>query len=348
MRSLISNPNIDNSDPSNYPSGRIKDNSGIGDGTAVNERTKGDLHQFFEKLMLLAGIAPNNLPDNETNGYQLIDAMIALASKNDYIQQLNTSGGVLQIPIKVSLMEDGESLVCKASADKTSETTIKGSDNSVTAVTFFGNFKANEYVRFIKTVLGVTLIRIGDNVSLNSMVSELLFLKKASYAQELAGALDTVATTPQTNALVFTERINGASSSVSLANASRNGLLSKELFTTISNLTSIEVNYGTFTGANFDDDAVGTFYPRTGDVASAQKIQNTNHGGLIEVTFTHNHTDYNNIQLIYGIKFITNYEQANDMHPLVWDSVAPNKIRIYIERPGGLATVQFQLQTNQR
>lgn len=270
MRSLISNPNVDNSDPSNYPNGRVKDNSGIGDGTYVNERTKGDLHQMIERLMILAGITPNNLPDNVTNGYQIIDSLIALASKNDYILDLTTTGDVLQIAVKVALMKEGESLICKASADKTTETEVKGSDNSVTAVTFSGNFKANEYVRFIKTASGVTLVRIGDNASLNAMVSELFFLKKANYAQELAGALDTVATTPQTNALVFTERVNGASSSVSLANASRNGLLSKEFWSIINGLGSIlPRNTGWFSGVNIDSGSVGATYARSGDIVSA-------------------------------------------------------------------------------
>ena len=41
MRKLDSNPNVDNSDLINYLHGRIKDNSGVGDGTAVNERVYG-------------------------------------------------------------------------------------------------------------------------------------------------------------------------------------------------------------------------------------------------------------------------------------------------------------------
>lgn len=281
MRKLNSNPRVDNSDPSNYPNGRIKDNDGSGNGTSVNERIYGDLHQMKEKLMLLYGIIANDLPDNETNGYQLIDALIALASKNDYILDLTTSGGVLQIPVKVALMKTGESLICKASADKTTETEIKGSDNSQTVVAFSGNFKANEYVRFIKTSLGVTLVRIADNASLNAMVTELLFLKKASYAQELAGEIDTVATTPQTNALVFTERVNGASSSVSLATAIRNGLYPKEHFAIVAALGASNVkNVGWFSGFNVGGSS-GSL-PISGNVTSA--IASVGDSGKVLVT----------------------------------------------------------------
>lgn len=85
MRALNSNPNVDNSDLSNYPDGRVKDNTGSGNGTGVNERVYGDLHQAIAKLMRLYGIIPSGLPDNEANGFQIVEALKALASKNDYI-----------------------------------------------------------------------------------------------------------------------------------------------------------------------------------------------------------------------------------------------------------------------
>lgn len=67
--------NVDTSDPTNYPSGQIKDDTGAGDGTPVNVETNGDIQQFFTKLLELAGITASGDPDNETNGYQLIQAL---------------------------------------------------------------------------------------------------------------------------------------------------------------------------------------------------------------------------------------------------------------------------------
>lgn len=58
-----------------YPSGRIKNDSGAGDGTPVDESVYGDINQFFAKLMRDAGITPNDLPDNTTNGFQLNQAL---------------------------------------------------------------------------------------------------------------------------------------------------------------------------------------------------------------------------------------------------------------------------------
>lgn len=65
-----------NTDPPSgiYNFGKIRDNDGSNNGTPVNELVYGDFHQFFEGLMVAGGITPNNLPDNDDNGYQLYQA----------------------------------------------------------------------------------------------------------------------------------------------------------------------------------------------------------------------------------------------------------------------------------
>lgn len=285
MRALKDNPNIDNSDPSNYPDGRVKDNTGAGNGTAVNERTKGDWHQAIAKLMRLYDIVPNGLPDNETNGYQIVQALSALASKNDYIYPLATNGSdTLSIDIKLSLMNEGEFLTCLASANKTTETLIKGSGPVSMAVTYSGNFKANEYVRVIKTVAGVSIIRIADWNSLDAMCAELLFLKKASQAQENAGAVDTVATTPLVNKVAYTLRTIGADSVNFLATAARNGLYPKEHFTIVENIGSSKTkNIGWVAGV--DPGGVAGALPTSGGGVTATTALA---GGSNESTITVN------------------------------------------------------------
>ena len=74
MRKLSSNSNVIISDP-NYPNGRVRDNTGTGNGTPVNEGVYGDIHVNKDKLMDLYGIESNGLPDNEANGYQIIEAL---------------------------------------------------------------------------------------------------------------------------------------------------------------------------------------------------------------------------------------------------------------------------------
>lgn len=60
-----------------YPSGQIRDTAGPTAGTGVVESLYGDVVQFFLKLMIDAGLTANTLPENVTNGYQLIDALVS-------------------------------------------------------------------------------------------------------------------------------------------------------------------------------------------------------------------------------------------------------------------------------
>lgn len=270
MIPLQANANIDNSDLFNYPSGRIKDNTGPGNGTPVNRNVYGDLHSNISKAMRLYEIIPSGLPDNETNGYQVLDAFIALASKNDFIYPLSTDGTTLSVDIKLSLMKTNEFLICLASADKTTETLIKGSGPTSFAVVYSGNFKANEYVRVIKTLSGVSIIRIADWNSLNAMVAELGFLKKSTYADELAATSDQVATNPLSNALIFSERVNGTSSAASLATAIRNGLYPKEHFAIVAGIGASPVkNVGFFSGLDIGGPPPGTALAVGGNITSA-------------------------------------------------------------------------------
>ena len=69
-RDLSVQAGVDNSDPANYPNGVILNNA-----TVVGEEIQGDAVQFWMKVLRLANITPNTLPDNETNGFQLLTAL---------------------------------------------------------------------------------------------------------------------------------------------------------------------------------------------------------------------------------------------------------------------------------
>lgn len=219
-------PNIDNSSPLVYPNGRIQDNTGSGNGTPVNNYVYSDLHEMKDKLFRLYGIDYNGLPDNETNGFQTIEALRALASKNDFILDLTDNAGILSVPIKLGFMLQKEAVLCLSGVNFVSQTQIRGLDNVTFNLTILGSFKSGEYVRLIKTVSGITLIREVDAVNLDLAVGEFLYLKKASQTQENLGLLDSVATTPLTNLTAFIRRVNGVDSSNYLATQSLNGLLS--------------------------------------------------------------------------------------------------------------------------
>lgn len=62
----------------NYPSGYKIDN----ESTVVGEIINQDMIQFFQKMMKIAALTPNNRDDNEVNGYQFLSALYATLRKN--------------------------------------------------------------------------------------------------------------------------------------------------------------------------------------------------------------------------------------------------------------------------
>lgn len=70
-----------------YVNGRIRNRNDIsGDpGTPVIEELYGDIVQFFQKLLILAEITANDLPDNETNGHQTLEALGKVLQRADFM-----------------------------------------------------------------------------------------------------------------------------------------------------------------------------------------------------------------------------------------------------------------------
>ena len=329
MIPLQANSNIDNSDPINFPNGRLKDNTGSGNGTPVNRNVYGDLHANISKLMRLYYIIPTGLSDSETAGYQIIESLIALASKNDYIYPLTTNGTTtLNIDIKLSLMKTNEFLVCLASTDKTTETLIKGSGPTSMAVTYSGSFKTNEYVRVIKTSGGVSIVRIADWNSLNAMATELLFLKKASQAEENAGTSDLVATTPLVNKVTFARRVNGSDSGTYLSSASQNGLMSIAQFNLLAGLVNNVKNVGWFAG--FDVGGSAGALATGGDISSASASIVTSDGGIVLVTMTNPMASTNYYVRSYCQSESSNFLYSAEIGTVVFKPISNTQFEIGI------------------
>ena len=349
MRILSSNPNVDKSDLVNFPDGRIKDNDGSGNGTGINERTNGDIHQTISRLMRKYGIIPNNLPDNVTNGFQIVEAIQALASKNDFVLALTDVGGVLSVPIKFSFMDENESVVCKSGINLASQTKIKGSDATTFNTTYVGSFKNNEYVRVIKTASGVTIVRLADAVSLDAMVAELNFLKKANETEENVGDIDTKATTPLSNLTAFIRRVIGVDSANYLATAIRNGLYPKEHFDIVENIGSSPVkNTGWFSGLNIS--VGGTInYPVGGNIVSAQSfvLSGQNNEQFILVTMQNAMTNTN-----YYVRSFAESQgdirSDNDINGIVFKPMSTTTFQIGIkESAPGVQNLMIHLEVVQ-
>jgi len=76
---LENKPNVE-APSAAYPYGAIKDNTGSNDGTPVNTAVYGDFHQFFARMLGESGVTPNDLPDNQTNGFQYFEALRSVIS----------------------------------------------------------------------------------------------------------------------------------------------------------------------------------------------------------------------------------------------------------------------------
>ena len=86
-RGLLNRTDLAPEDLDNYPDGRTKNSSppAAKNGTRGNEELFGDLIQLFLKWLRDAGIDPNGLPDNVSNGYQLEQALISLINKQSLL-----------------------------------------------------------------------------------------------------------------------------------------------------------------------------------------------------------------------------------------------------------------------
>jgi len=323
--------NIDLSDPSNYLNGRIKDNTGSGDGTPVNERVYGDFHQLFAKLMNLSGLAFNNLPENETNGYQFIDSLRNLASKNDLNYELSKSGSVLTLPIRLGKVTNNEIFRAKATFNKGSETTIRGTlDNANKSVTYLGDFKENEYVRLINTTASVLIIREVDAFNLGTIVEELNYLKAATQTQENTGTTDEAATTPLTNKTVFTERVNGDDSDDYLANTNRNGLLSAAFWDIINGIgTPALRNRGRFVLGDISGSSPGTNLVSNGQISATVTASGSGRS-TVDITFD-NEMDNMNYRLDFNAESLGSLDSDNDFRGLVFKKISTTKASLLIQ-----------------
>lgn len=180
--------NINNSDPVNFPDGRIRDNDGSGNGTPVNEYIYGDIHEFFAKAMRESNLSYNGLPDNVQNGYQLFTAIYNLAGKNDFIKniiQSSISPTTLQIPVDISILKNDEQMIFKSNVNSHNSenqpifTHIKGSTNVTKSLTTLGVFKIGDSVRMINQSDSITLVGLYDSQNAPNLIQRLANLEAA-------------------------------------------------------------------------------------------------------------------------------------------------------------------------
>jgi len=73
MKKLENLPNV-SAPTAEFPYGDVNDNTGTNNGTPLNRASMSDMFQFFAKLADEAGVVPNDVVDNEYDGFQLYEA----------------------------------------------------------------------------------------------------------------------------------------------------------------------------------------------------------------------------------------------------------------------------------
>lgn len=180
-RNLSNQQNVDGSDIAAYPNKRIRNNSGAGDGTPVDEAVYGDIHQLNAKMMREAKIQYNNQPDNEVTGNQLYEAYTSVAGKNDLIPAMTVfNPTTLLIPIKITALKLNETLIFQTTFDSDAIfTSVKGSEAATKPITIPGEFKNGDYVRLINGNAVITLIGLYDSSNVPNLVTRLTDLEQA-------------------------------------------------------------------------------------------------------------------------------------------------------------------------
>lgn len=103
-KDILQKPNTEGASTS-YPYGSIQDQSGSVNGTPVSREVYGDFHQFFDRIMDKTGVTANDLPDNATNGFQLIQALAKYIGSNRKSITLNVEQSGLVAP-SVTIIEN--------------------------------------------------------------------------------------------------------------------------------------------------------------------------------------------------------------------------------------------------
>lgn len=174
--------NIDNTDPANYPNGRIRNNSGSNDGTPVTEQVYGDMHETFARLMRKGNIEYNDQPDNVSNGYQYVDALQRLANKDDIVRNCTKVGtDTINFQALLDIYENNESSIFIAnfaSSPLLTKATCNTSGWQKNLI-IDGHFIVNQRVRVIVTTSAVRVSGIYESNIIPDLLLRLQLMEGA-------------------------------------------------------------------------------------------------------------------------------------------------------------------------
>lgn len=146
-------------DLAKYPDSSVINETPTSDGTPVVEEIYGDVLVNLYKLLRITKTNATGQADNETNGYQLVQALQKLSNTlNDAEQVMNLVGTVWSVNQDLSILPDKFIMLVRPSDDYQAATayTLKGAnDNPVYPFTAANGFSAGDEVLLIIDQAGV-------------------------------------------------------------------------------------------------------------------------------------------------------------------------------------------------
>ncbi len=180
MRKLTQLSVPQNTDSSNFPDGAIINETTLTSGTPVVEEVYGDVLTNVYNLLREAGIDASGLQDNNTNGYQVVEALKRLPNVlNDIIHPLTLSVNVWSVQVDLNILPNNYFLLVTAAEDfDTSVTyTFRGSTGTP-ILTFSSNsaFSAGDTILLKLTSTSVQAVNItasGIGSGTNNLTSDI-------------------------------------------------------------------------------------------------------------------------------------------------------------------------------
>lgn len=125
---VLGNLTVDKDSSVNYPFGaNIQNETDTINGTPVIREIYGDVLMNLYRILELTNVTPNDIEDNKTTQFQLVEALKKLPnSLNDIEQVLTLSGTVWSVPFDLSILPNKYFFIARASDNYTSGTTFKG------------------------------------------------------------------------------------------------------------------------------------------------------------------------------------------------------------------------------
>ena len=152
-----------------YPDGQIKNQTTEEQGTPVVESIYGDLLASVYKTIRNAGLVPNELPDNETNGYQFLTALKRLSNEINDLKQIITVDELdMTVGFNFDHLPNNYLILGQVSdtVEKDEEYSLTGSGGSVVlTVVSDKRIEASSYVLLIKNGSNSTIHALFSNSS---------------------------------------------------------------------------------------------------------------------------------------------------------------------------------------